>query len=153
MLNLNVDTTTLKLCLKLNQWPQSYKREYFQRKRLNTKWPTKKLLNYIELNTCLITYSMPYAASEVASDESNESLIEANLRITNDFYARSTLWQLDTRLAESVLFKSLNQIQSFIFYFFYLTFNNLVIEPTHTIQHLIAKQQQECLNPSLGKVK
>jgi hypothetical protein len=137
MLNLNVDTNTIKLCLKLNKWPQVYKREYFQRKRVNTKWPSKKLLNYIELNTCLITYSM--SSSSLFTTDSN--LIEDTIAITNDLYAKSTMWQLDTRLAESVLFKSLNQIQSFTFYFFYLTFNNLVIDTSNTIQYLIKKLQ------------
>ena len=134
MLNLNIDTNTIKLCLKLNKWPQAYKRDYFQRKRINTKWPTKKLLNYIESNTCLITYSIPNI-----SFTTDVTLIERTMSQTNDLYGKSTLWQLDTRLAESVLFKSLNQLQSFIFYFFYLTFNNLVIETTNTIQNLVKK--------------
>lgn len=135
-LNLNIDTNTLKLCLKLNKWPQMYKREYFQRKRLNSKWPSKKLLNYIESSTCLITYSIP-SLSVFTTDAST---IEQQMIHTNDLYTKSNQWQLDTRLAESVLFKSLNQLQSFIFYFFFLIFNNLSIDTTLTVQHLTKKK-------------
>jgi hypothetical protein len=137
ILNLNIDTNTLKLCLKLNKWPQMYKREYFQRKRLNTKWPSKKLLNYLESSTCLITYSIPLS-SVFTTDAST---IEQQMIHTNDLYTNSHQWQLDTRLAESVLFKSLNQMQSFIFYFFFLTFNNLSIDTSLTVQHLTKKVQ------------
>ena len=100
--SLNIDKNTIKFCLKLNKWPSSYKREFFERKRLNPKWPSQKLLDYIESNTCAISYA-----------KSNEA---------------SMLWALDTRLAESVMFKSLNQTQTFIFYFFYLVFNNLRVD-------------------------
>ena len=133
-LNLNIDTNTIKLCLKLNKWPQLYKREYFQRKRLNPKWPSKKLLNYIELNTCLITYSTPRA-----SFTTEFSLMEENMLASNELYVKSIAWQLDTRLAEAVLFKSLNQLQSFVFYFFFLIFNNLAIDPSNAVHHLVHK--------------
>ena len=100
--SLNIDKNTIKFCLRLNKWPSSYRREFFARKRLNPTWPSQRLLAYLEANTCAISYA-----------KSNEA---------------SMLWALDTRLAESVIFKSLNQTQTFMFYFFFLVFNNLRVD-------------------------
>ena len=100
LFNFNIDSNTIKFYVKLNKWPQSYTKEFFKRKRLNQKWPSKNLLDYLEKNTCLIT----------TCNSSEEDI-----------------WQLDVSLAETILFKSMNHTQSFLFYLFYLIFENLQI--------------------------
>jgi hypothetical protein len=99
LFNFNIDSNTIKFYVKLNKWPQNYTKEFFKRKRINQKWPSKKLLDYLEKNTCLIT-----------TCNSEEDI-----------------WQLDTSLAETILFKSMNHTQSFFFYLFYILFENLQI--------------------------
>jgi hypothetical protein len=103
MLKLNVNKSTIKLCVRLPKWPETFMSEYFKRKRVNTKWPTNKLLEQLERDgdSCLISLCT--------------------------YGVDASQWSLDTRLAELVLFSSFNKVQLFLFNFFYLTLVNLEV--------------------------
>src|SRR5690606_23810227 len=85
----------IKFCFKLDKWPTG---EFnFTQRMLATSSLNTKLINNLEINCCLIRI-----------DEENASV-----------------WQVDTSLAETSLFKSLSKYQMFKFYYFYVLINNL----------------------------
>jgi hypothetical protein len=85
--------TNIKFCFKSDKWPKEY--NFIQ--RLDTAASLdKKLLNYLEMNTCLI-----------ATNEDQQT------------------WHIECALAEATLFKSLSKLNLFKFYFFYIMINNL----------------------------
>jgi hypothetical protein len=110
--HLDIVKNHIKLCFKLNKWPINYQKCFVERKRINTKWPSKALLAFIESNACLISLSDSVAESSFSPVTSS---------------AQSE-WQIDTQLAELILFKSLNKFNLYLFYLFYLLFINLEVD-------------------------
>lgn len=89
-------STSLSFGFRLNKWPGEYSL-FFQRMRKG-QLVSNSLLSQLELNTCLITPA-----------DSNQD----------------DAWLVDTSLAETVLFRSLNKTQIFKFYFYLTLINSL----------------------------
>lgn len=94
--------SNFKLCLKLDKWPSGY--DFSKRiKILNSD----RTLSYLISNTCLITLN--YDDLETSFEDEEEDL----------------KWTVDTRLAETVIFKSMTKFRLFLFYFLHFVLNNL----------------------------
>lgn len=149
---LKIEINSIKFSIRLKKWPNIYKQGYFERTR-KYNWPDKRLLKYIEANTCLITYLPP---SDLVAEQLDGSLISTNswelnhldnkahiesqrinLEQDQDFYINSSnIWCIDTQLAECILFKCLNKKKLFMFNFFYLIIQNLQVDLSEFIKIL-----------------
>lgn len=112
--------SNFKLYLKLSKWPNNY--DFLTRiKFIKCKY----LIEYIKNNTCLITNKTNKDELDMSYDESN-----------------SEKWTIDTRLAETVIFKALSSYQTFIYYYLFIVLNNLkcIIEDSNVMS---TKQKDE----------
>ncbi|CAF1022984.1 unnamed protein product [Brachionus calyciflorus] len=105
MENTEFKTINFKMCLKLSKWPG----DYDFKERLNFI-KSQSLVDYIENETCLIT--------NLDQRDDFETSLE------HDEFGYSN-WSIDTRLAETVIFKSLDKLQTYGFFYLVNILNNL----------------------------
>lgn len=105
--------SNFKLYLKLSQWPSNY--DFLTRIKFIK---CKHLIEYIRNNTCLITNKSNKDELDMSYDESS-----------------AEKWTIDTKLAETVIFKAFNSHHTFMYYYLYIILNNLkcIIQETNSI--------------------
>lgn len=153
-LNLIIEKSNFKLCLKCDKWPKAYQQGFFNRKRINKLWPTKNILEDIYFNQCLITYFEPTEHdheimydSEFQNQEDSTLYDEEKLNASNRIYSSSAKWQLNTSYAESTLFKSLSKQNTFRFYYLYLVFMNLNVQLSSETKTQLKKTSNSSSSP------
>ena len=81
------------------------------------------------------------------SEEEQATLNEQKLNISNSLYLRSSKWQLNTSYAESTLFKSLPNMNTFQFYFLYLIFMNINVQLSNETKAQLRKTTNSTSSP------
>ena len=120
---LNVDEYRFKLCLKLNQWPIYYQKEYFNRQD-RLEWPSKNQLMKLNKEMCFLVNELPNL-SDITLNNNNE----------NDDTMSLYYWTIDYSQAETHLFRNcLNKKQKFYYYLFYYILRDLIFNDA---EHLL----------------
>ena len=124
---LHAENTHIKLHMRLAKWPRSFAADFFKRQRAQTRWPSQRVLDYIEANACLITSFTPTAATDEDTQQQQQQ------------QQSEQRWQVDTSLAESVLFKSLGAMHSLVYQLLFLLYQNVPIELKSNVKSTKAK--------------